>query len=291
MLTAPFSAKPLSQVAVHRDPKVKGPFGLEQDRKPRGRSTGLHFFTLGNRKATESSLRYKLRIHNCLPDIFKTSGTTRTVIVSFAHVYSYLGKQEVQDSTGPVMSTWSYLCQSNQNPCHTQQCMLSHSCALPGGCRIWWRYCGEPLSCCIEPLEKKCKKFRKVHILCVIRRFTLVLLYIISCIFLYCRTICNTNLHMWVWSCSTFQRPDRSLWCLPLGCSLSGRWSYTENQRRRAPGNPQTLCCPEMETKWGSTFLLQKTIDKNHIHVKSTHKTLVYNDSSIISMWWICKLT
>lgn len=108
--------------------------------------------------------------------------------------------------------------------------------------------------------------------------------------------ICNTNLHMWVWSCSTFQRPDRPLWCLPLGCSLSGRWSYTKNQRRRAPGYPYTSCCPEMETKWGSTFLLQlkkkkKTFDNIHIHVKSTHNTLVYNDSSIISMWWVCMLT
>lgn len=74
MLTVPFSAKPLSQVAVHRDPKVKGPFGWEQDRKPRGRSTGLHFFTLGNRKATESSVRHQLRIYNLLPDIFKTLG-------------------------------------------------------------------------------------------------------------------------------------------------------------------------------------------------------------------------
>lgn len=169
--------------------------------------------------------------------------------------------------------------------------MLSHSCALPGGCRIWSSHCGEPLTCCIEPLEKKGKTLRKVHKLCVIRRFLLALLYIILWLFFCCRRICEANLRMWVWSCSTFQRPDRSSWCLPLGCGLSGRWSYTKNQRRRAPVYPHTSCCPEMETKWGSTFLLQKkTIDNNQIHVKSTNKTLVYNDSRIISMRWICKL-
>lgn len=84
--TDPFRAKPRSQVAVHRAPKAKGPFGLVQDRKPPGRSTGSHFFTLGNRRATGSSVRYKLHKHNCFPDIFKTSEATRTVIVSLAQV-------------------------------------------------------------------------------------------------------------------------------------------------------------------------------------------------------------
>lgn len=86
MLTDPFRAKPRSQVAVHRAPEAKGPLGLVQDRKPPGRSTGSHFFTLGNRRATESSVRYKLHKHNCFPDIFKTLETTRTVIVSLAQV-------------------------------------------------------------------------------------------------------------------------------------------------------------------------------------------------------------
>lgn len=48
-----------------------------------------------------------------------------------------------------------YLCQSNRNPHHTEQCRLSRSCALPEGCHIGWRRCGEPLTCCTVPLGKK----------------------------------------------------------------------------------------------------------------------------------------
>lgn len=70
-LTVPVSTKPFSQLAVHREPKVKGPFGSEQDRKPCGSSIGWHFFTLRSRKAREGSVIHKHR-HHCLPDILKT---------------------------------------------------------------------------------------------------------------------------------------------------------------------------------------------------------------------------
>lgn len=78
VLTVPFSRKPFSQVAVHTDPKVKGPFGSEQDRKPRESSIGLHCFTLRNRKAREGLVISKLHQCHCWPDIIKIKDTTRT---------------------------------------------------------------------------------------------------------------------------------------------------------------------------------------------------------------------
>lgn len=49
VLVVPFSrTKPLSQATVHREPKLNGPFGSEQDREPWGRFIGMHFLAWRN---------------------------------------------------------------------------------------------------------------------------------------------------------------------------------------------------------------------------------------------------
>lgn len=65
VLAVPFSRKPSSQVDVHWEPKLKWPFGSEQDREPWGGSLiGLHLFTWRNTETRERSVKYTLHIQN-----------------------------------------------------------------------------------------------------------------------------------------------------------------------------------------------------------------------------------
>lgn len=96
-------------------------------------------------------------------------------ISALSHLWSYLGKQEVHDSSCPVKNILSCLCQSDQTLLHIAWCILSHSCALLQDRGIAWRHGLEPLDCCTAPLEKKGHFYssEQCTILCISRKLVL----------------------------------------------------------------------------------------------------------------------
>lgn len=72
---------------------------------------------------------------------------------ALSHLYSYLGKGEVHESSSHMRNILSHLYQSDQNPPRTGWCILSHSCIpLKGPGIAWWHWKGSS-GCCTVPLE------------------------------------------------------------------------------------------------------------------------------------------
>lgn len=139
-----------------------------------------------NTETTERPITYTLHIQNSMIAHVKLGEQWEQIVQDsdciscsfilqhFSHLSSYLGKQEVHDSSCLVKSISSRLCQSDQNPPHTEWCILSHSCTLLEGPGIAWRHWGEPLGCRTAPLEKKhIYSSEQCTILCILRKFVL----------------------------------------------------------------------------------------------------------------------
>lgn len=179
VLAVPFSTNPSSQVAVHWEPKVKEPFGSAQDREPWGSSISSHFFTWKSKETTRSQIIFKIHMHPIL-HAWRCGSKDNNILMLFRPIYtlavstqySYLGKQEVHDSSDPVMNILSHLCQSDQNPPHTEKRILIQSWTLQEGASIAWRYWAEPLESHTLPLEKK-RASEECTYLCVLRMFML----------------------------------------------------------------------------------------------------------------------